>query len=354
MPVRDVGDDLRDFEGRRVKKTSVIVVGYGPEPQLERCLWSIASDMDTEDEILLVDNGVALSTERRSSWPLHLRVVTPGSNVGFAEGANAGAAVAEGSVLVFVNSDLVLCKGAIRALAEAARCDRTLLATGSVRLSDQPDVINSAGNPVHYTGIAWAGAFGEPATHHAQRRAVASASGGFMAADASHWQRLGGFQPDYFMYHEDVEFSLRWWMTGGRVEYVPEAVGVHDYEFARNPGKMYYLERNRLITVLTTYPRELLIRVLPVLLATEVGLLLLAGRQGWMKEKLRSYGWVIRRRGHLRQRRADVQASFTVPTQLLTELLSPRLETAGFGHVPGLAAVNALLSAYWRGVRPTM
>ncbi len=41
---------------------------------------------------------------------------------------------------------------------------------------------------------------------------------------------------------------------------------MHSYDFGRNPRKMYLLERNRLMSVLTAYPGRLLRRALPVVL----------------------------------------------------------------------------------------
>jgi GT2 family glycosyltransferase len=330
---------------------SVIVVGYGDEPGLELCLASISSQLEPGDEIVLVDNGVSHLEERLPGWPAGLRLVRTGGNLGFAGGINAGADVATGSVLIFVNSDLVVGPSSLQAIQARVRANPIVLTTGCLRLSTAPQTINSAGNPVHYTGVAWAGSFGDDAGSHAQVCAVASASGGFMAVNHDRWNTLGGFEPSYFMYHEDVEFSLRWWMSGGRVEYVPGAVAVHDYDFARNAKKMYYLERNRLMTVMTVFPTSVLARAAPALVVLEVGLLLLAIAQGWLGQKLRSYGWLWRNRVQILKRRESVQESFSEPAETLMRLFSPRLEAAGFGNLPGLGMLNAGLAAYWRVVR---
>lgn len=332
--------------------TSVIVVGYGDEPDLEQCLSLVAAGLTADDEIVLVDNGIASVEDRQAAWPSQVRLIRTGTNSGFAGGANAGAEVAVGSVLVFVNSDLLVSDDSIRALCESVRRDDEVLATGSLHLRADPDLINSAGNPVHYTGIAWAGAFGEPVTNHNRSRTVASASGGFMAINRARWRQLGGFDANYFMYHEDVELSLRHWMTGGRVVFVPQAAAVHDYAFGRNARKMYHLEKNRIVTVVTVYPTKLLLRVLPALLLLEAGLLGLAFTQGWGREKLRSYAWLIGHAAVLRRRRSQVQRSFSEAPELLGCLLSSRIDPAGFGAVPGLGLLNTLLAAYWRVVWP--
>lgn len=332
--------------------TSVVIVAYGDEPELGDCLASVAHQLGADGEIILVDNGADRIDQRVAPFGDVVTVIRPTHNIGFAAGANAGAAEANGSVLVFVNSDLVLQNGALERLRSVVQADGTAIATGCLRLRRDPSLINSAGNPVHFTGIAWAGGFDEPAERYGARRFVASASGGFMAVSRERWLDLGGFNPDYFMYHEDVELSLRQWMTGGRVVFVPEATAVHDYAFGRNPRKMYQLERNRLVTVITVFPASLLMRVLPALIIMELGLLALALLQGWAGEKLRSYWWLMRNAASLRRRRRQVQGSFTEPPDVLGALLASRIDPAGFGPVPGLGVLNAGLAAYWRAAWP--
>ena len=61
------------------------------------------------------------------------------------------------------------------------------------------------------------------------------------------WDELGGFEPRYFAYHEDVELCRRCWHRGLELVNVPGAVAVHRYEFGREPSKVYLSERNRLL-----------------------------------------------------------------------------------------------------------
>jgi len=79
---------------------------------------------------------------------------------------------------------------------------------------------------------------------HLARREVASVSGALCAIRREAWDAVGGFDPDYFAYHEDVDLSLRVWCSGRKVRYVPEARCVHHYEFSRHPRKLELLERH--------------------------------------------------------------------------------------------------------------
>jgi GT2 family glycosyltransferase len=330
---------------------SVVVLAHGDEPLLQQCVASVLASTAADGtplalELVLVDNG---SSEVGSvpSDP-RVRVLDMHGNSGFAGGCNAGADAARGDVLVFLNSDAVVREDAVAALVGAVAVPAVGLACGSVRLFDQPDVVNAVGNPVHFLGLVWSGGYGEPAARHDQPRDVTSVTGAFFAVRRSTWEQLGGFYAPYFAYHEDVELSLRVWHHGLRVRYEPTAVALHDYAFTGNPQKHYLLERNRWITLLTTYPSGVLAVVLPALLVAELALCARALKEGWLRQKIASYLWLLRHGRQLSARRAQLYADGQVIGAVrFAEMLEPRLAPAVLGDVPGLGAVNGLLSAYW-------
>ena len=320
--------------------TSVIVVAHGVEPVLPSCLAALATDLAPGDEVLVVDNGMA---DPRTFDGVTL--VGDGTNLGFAGGCRLGVEAATGDRLVFVNSDAIVRPGSIRALVAALDDPATGLVCGCVVLADEPDLVNSVGNPVHVTGLSWAGGFRDPVRDHAQPADVAGVTGALFATRRDVWDLLGGMHDDYFLYYEDTDLSLRAWLAGLRVRYVPEAVAEHSYEFGRNPRKMYLLERNRLASVLTAFPGPLLRRALPVIVLTEPLLLLLALRDGWAREKLASWWWVIRHSASLRRRRASVVR--TAP-HALEAVLTTRLAARQVQAPPGLPLLDRLVTAYWR------
>lgn len=324
---------------------SVVVLAYGPEPYLADCVRSVLDTAPADTDLVVVDNGSpavgGLAPDTR------VQVVRPGRNTGFSGGCNAGARAATGDVLVFLNSDATVGPGAVEALARAVEDPTVALASGGVRLADQPDRMNTVGNPVHYLGIVWAGGFGDPAADHPSRREVTTASGAFLAVRRTVWQELGGFPEEYFAYHEDTELSLHARLRGHRVLFEPAAVAWHHYEFARNPMKQYLLERNRWLTVLTTYPRPVLLAVLPMLVLFELPLLAVAAIQGWAGQKLRGWVWLVCHARAVCRRRVAVQAGARLGAGHFADLLVSRIEPAVLGQPPGLGALNAVLAGYW-------
>lgn len=335
-------------------RRSVIVLGYGTEPLLEQALAAIAADCEAGDEIVLVDNGVQARMSRQGAWPSLVRVVGDGTNTGFAGGCVLGAGAAVGNLFVFVNSDAILRPGALDALTRGIMEPGVGIACGCLRLADRPDLVNSVGNPLHFSGISWAGSCGEPAANHHIERDVAVATGGLLAISRETWDSLGGFDELYFAYNEDTDLSLRAWLQGWRVLYVPDAVADHHYEFGRSPVKMYLVERNRLITVLTDYPDRLLRAVLPAMVGMEVLLLVQALLQGWSVQKVRSWWWLARHTKLLRERRARVQARVTAADKDVAGLFASKVEPPMMSLPPGMGLVNRALDSYWQRARRSL
>lgn len=332
-------------------RVSAVVLAYGSERLLVECVQALLASAGVIVDVVLVDNGCTSDAVRRLENEQHVRVIDPGTNTGFAGGCNLGASRATGDVIAFVNSDAVVERHALSALAAAVVPADVGIATGSLRLMDRPAVINSAGNPVHYLGLSWAGGLGEAAQDHAEPRDVASACGGIMAMRAEMWRQLGGFYEAMFAYCEDMELSLRCWQQGWSVRYVPDAVAVHDYEFTRNPQKMYLLERNRLLMLLTLYERATLLLLLLPVLGLEAAVFAVALRQGWARQKARGWWWLLVHTSAVRQRRAQVQKARRLGDGGLVPLLTDRFapgEDSGFS-APRAATLASVL--YWRVAR---
>lgn len=330
---------------------SAVVLAWLDEPWLERSVRALLGSDGVRVEVVLVDNGCTTDAVDRLAALPGVVVVRPGRNLGFAGGCDAGAAAAGGEVLALVNADAVVEPGALAALAAVAAEPGVGVATASIRLAEDPSRLNTAGNPLHYLGLAWSGGFGEPAAGHAERREVPLASGAACALRRALWDELGGFDPDYFAYHEDVELSWRCRQRGLAVVYVPDAVVVHRYEFSRTPTKQYLLERNRWLFLLTVAERRTLLLTAPALLAFEVAVTGLAAAQGWLPAKVRGWGWLLRHAGRVRRRRALLQAERTVPDRELARWVTGRFDPANLPLPRGTALVGHAFAGYWALVR---
>lgn len=329
-------------------RVDVVVVAFGPEPDLQECLESILASRGVDVRIALVDNGCTRSDLHELAGD-DVVLVRPGTNLGFAAGCNIGAAALDGEHIALVNSDARVHPDALAQLL-VGLSDEVGLTTACVLLADQPETVNAAGNPVQFLGISWAGGFGEPRSQHLTPRDVASISGAAAATTRALWDSLGGFDPELFLYCEDLELSLRVLQRGLRVVYVPEALVWHHYAFSRNERKLYYLERNRLAVLLAVLSRRTLLLLAPALVVLEVALLLSAATERRLGSKLEGYRWLFAHRTERRARRQQVQAQRLVGDAVLAPLLTGRIDTP-IATGAGVQLANAVLSPYWSVVR---
>lgn len=332
-------------------RLDVVMLAYGSEPYLVDAVDAVLSSRGVDVQMVLVDNGCDRDDVDELCRTRGVVLVRPGRNLGFTGGVNLGAGHGDAPHLALVNSDAIVAPDTLAALVRVVADPDVGIASGDIRLADQPGTMNSAGNPLHVLGLSWAGGLGDPASEHAQDQDVASASGATLVLRRELWERLQGFPEEFFAYQEDLELSWRTWQAGLRVRFVAGAVALHHYAFGRHPRKMYLLERNRICFVLTTYGGRTLLLLAPVLVAFELAMLLVAVLQGWGPQKVSGWVWILRNVSWLRRRRRWVQAERTVPDRRLVQLWVDEFAPAAFPLPPGSWVLQRAMAAYWSVVR---
>lgn len=323
----------------------MIIVAYDSGAALIRCLDSVDASEGADVEVIVVNNG-GEGAEIAQARARVAKLISPGSNIGFAAGCNLGARDAGGDVLLFLNPDTVVASGVVAELAATVQGD-VGIAMGRLLLMDDPRLVNSAGAVIHISGMGWSSGFRAPAAQLTETREITYANGSALAIRRELFDELGGFTEELFAYHEDLELGWRARMRGLRIVLNPRADVLHEYEHERNPRKNYFMERNRLIFVATAYSGRQVAVLLPVLAAAELGLTLVALREGWLGDKVRGWVWCFRHLGWLRRHRRDLQRARTVSDRELARFLTPRIDP-GMIELPRLVqSANPLLERYW-------
>lgn len=331
----------------------MVIVTHDSSAELPRLLDALAGQMLQQDELVIVDNASTDGTpDAARKHPAVSDVIQTATNLGFAGGCQVGVKATVAPLLLFLNPDVLPhhdCLGRLR--AGATEHPEWAAWQAAVLLDAQR--INSSGGVIHYLGIGWAGSCERPIEElPARDLEIPFASGAALVVRREVWVELGGMDAGYFMYGEDLDFGLRLWLAGYRVGLLSAARVTHGYEFEKGAYKWFWLERNRYRTVLSVYPGVLLALLLPALIASELGLLVVAARQGWLVPKLRAQAVGIADLPHTLVRRRRVQRTRSVSVAEFADRLTASLDSP-YITVRGVLA-RALQAAYWRAVRTTV
>ena len=325
---------------------SAIIVSFSDPEATRGAVESLLAQSHPPIEILVADNHPdACTANAMRAWQsdARVRLVHSGENLGYTAACNVAAAQARGELLFFLNPDARADPACLAALLDAID-SRSGVAGAQVLLPDSRT--NAGDNPVHITGIAWSGRFGAPREFGLPRR-VGSVSGAALLARAEAFRQAGGMCGRLFMYEDDVDLCWRVRLTGWTVMFCPDAVVWHEYEFDKGTMKWYWLERNRLWTVLSNYSAITLVLLAPLLLGTELMVLAQALRSRWTHRLLAAWGSTILGLPDLIRWRRRVQQTRRASDRDIVELMCGRIETALLDS-PLTLRVNPLLAGYRR------
>ena len=235
---------------------SVIVVNFNGAKVLPDCLAALAGQTWPGDrfETILLDNAsVDDSLDlMRTRFP-GVRILAESQNSGFAGGNTTAVRAAQGDVIVLLNNDTIpdpfWLEELHRALVENPDC----VVGSKLLMAAEPGRINSAGLYMLRDGRGADRSFGQ--ADIGQYEAGGEIFGACAAAVAIPRGLLRDplFDPDYFLYCEDLEEAWAGQLAGRRTVLAPRAVVRHVVGASagdRSPMFWYYVERNRTLVAL--------------------------------------------------------------------------------------------------------
>ena len=219
-------------------KASVVVPVHGRAGLTERCLRLLLADLPAGCEAIVVDDA----SEDRTPRMLHgfgkaIRALRLERNAGFAAACNAGAAVARGEHLVFLNNDTEPRPGWLSALLDCAAAHPEAAVVGA-KLLHPVGSVQHAGVVFGQDGYPHNLYAGFPAGHPAvnRERPLQAVTGACMLVRRQAFERVGGFDEGFLNSMEDVDLCLRLGEAGAEVRYTPAAVVTHLESATRGTG----------------------------------------------------------------------------------------------------------------------
>jgi GT2 family glycosyltransferase len=261
-----------------LSQVSILLVTWNSAATLPRCLESLSRQTCTDFELIVVDNGSTdgCTDGLEQAWlrlPLHVERLS--QNTGYAAASNLAARLARSRWLAMLNPDAFPQPNWLEALLQAAAKapDYSFFASRQLQ-AEAPNLLDGAGDVLHTSGLAWRRLAGYPAADFGLESVeVFGPCGAAALYSRQAFADSGGFDEDFFGYHEDVDLAFRLRLAGLRCLYVPEAVVHHvgsaslgaDSDFA-----LYHWQRNYVWAFAKDMPNGLLWRTLPAHLAANV------------------------------------------------------------------------------------
>jgi GT2 family glycosyltransferase len=229
---------MKDPVVSSVPSVAAVVVHFGPRGATARALRALADDAP-DAVVAVVDNAGDLGLQ---DVPAGVRLVSPGRNLGYGAACNRAAKGAAADLLLFLNNDAELQPGAVRALAAALRSH------GAGAVAAVPRLLDTQGRPARsisrpptprrvlfealflprlFPGIPFFHGHHTAKTSHARLREIETAQGAVILVRRDAFERIGGFDEDFFFYAEESDLFARLREAGGRVIFEPAARAVH-------------------------------------------------------------------------------------------------------------------------------
>ena len=223
---------------------SVIIVNYNVKYFLQQALISLQKALQGIDsEYFVVDNNSSDGSAEfiRENFPW-VKIIDNKENLGFGRANNQALKLAKGKFLLIINPDVVVGEKSIKTLIEFLNANPKIGAIGPkiVDREGKFELGSRRGFPTPFAAfskIIGLAALFPKSRYFAKYNLtyidpdveceVDSLSGAIMLIRREVYEQVGGFDEDFFMYGEDLDFCYRIKSAGWKIYYLPFAEIIH-------------------------------------------------------------------------------------------------------------------------------
>ena len=219
---------------------SIIIVNYRTPDLTIRCIDSVYATTKTPFEIIVVDNASGDNSQEKIRTKFGDVVwIQNERNEGFGRANNIGVANAKGDYVLLLNSDMVVADGTIDHCIETIRSDAQIGALGCKLLNDDGSLQNS----VYYDVVSYKSLLAQNILFvklfkpNISKEKIVAVMGSFMLMPKELYNEVGGFDPDFFMYFEEVDLCRRLVEKGYYINYDSAVFAYHKHGASSSDNK---------------------------------------------------------------------------------------------------------------------
>lgn len=256
---------------------SIIIVNHNGIEFVDNCLRSVLKSNYPNFEVIFVDNassdGSLEYVEKTFGDNPRLRFVKNSGSFGPAVGRNRGAKVSNGKYLIFLDNDTRVTEDCIFELVKVLENDDSIgFAQAKLLRMNTENLYDCAGDYLGPLGFLIERSRGARDTGQFDFITdILSAKSAASIIRKELFNKIGGFDENFYMYLEETDLSWRVWLVGFRVVFIPAAVVYHAFNTSQKDFKRYYPKhivryygcRNYISTLIKNLELINLIKILP-------------------------------------------------------------------------------------------
>lgn len=218
---------------------SVSIISYNTRELLRQCLQTLRErENEGQFQILVVDNGSKDGSVElvRDEFP-EVELIESGGNIGFGRANNLAFEKATGKYFLLLNSDAFPEAGALEKMAAFLDENPEVGAVGPQLLNLDGSNQASWGDDPVLSGIFWEQTFLGSVRGRFFKSALVEEVVGAREVDQlpgacemvrrEAYAKISGFDPNFWMYVEDVDLNIRLRQNGWKIVFLPEAKVKH-------------------------------------------------------------------------------------------------------------------------------
>ncbi len=263
----------------------VIIVNYNAGSMLRRAVDCLCKQTLSNFHAIIIDNHSSDSSlDLLHDLDPRFEIVRLDTNTGFAKGNNIGIAMGSAPWIACLNPDAFAKPDWLENLLHGTRNDPRIVMAGSTQImAANTELLDGAGDLYTPFGFAWRGLYRHPVARLPPSGEVFGpcAAAALYRRDA--FEAAGGFDEDFFCYHEDVDLAFRLRLSGGIAVQVQNAVVHHvgsGIVGTESPFAVYHGTRNRSWTFFKNMPLAPLLIMCPVHIGLSLLFLIRAAIKG--------------------------------------------------------------------------
>lgn len=223
---------------------SIIIVNYNVKEFVKNLLYSLHKSLiNYSSEIIVIDNASSDGSVEniKDKFP-YVKVIANKENIGFGKANNQGLEVAKGKYIVLLNPDTIVREDTFSKLIDfvnnnpkvgMATC-KVLNPDGTLQLACRRGFPGPWTSFTKTTGLSKlfpkSKLFARYNLTYLDENKISEVdaiSGSFMFFTREVYNKVGGFDPQFFMYGEDLDLCYRVQQAGYKVCYIPDTEIIH-------------------------------------------------------------------------------------------------------------------------------